>query len=173
MAGTWRIAGLWVAGALACHAGPLSEVEITQDPVQNGSQITTVRMTPGETRLLDTLVFDCVYHQDFVSRTSDQSPSWVNHEPAVFTVRRKEVKLVEELDVNVSFRVPVAMERLVEMYGPTAFKAGTPVTVSRIRISALVKGVVLWRYEFDAKGLYRNPAQAGGDGAASGAGGGA
>ena len=145
--------------ALCCvltgQAGPLTEVEITPDPVQNGSQIFTLRMTPGETRTIDTLVFECVYHQEFVPRTSDQSSSKIAHEPEVFTVRRKDVKMIEELDVNISFRVPISLARLTEMYGTTAFNPAIPVTVSRIRVSAVVKGDVIWRYEFDAKGLHK------------------
>lgn len=157
----------WIIGVLACLAfkglaGPLTEVEITPDPVQNGSQIFTLRMTPGETRTYDVLVFDCVYHQEFVPKTSDRTDRKKAHEPQAFTVRRRDVKMVEELDVNISFRVPIALDRLKEMYGPNAFDPEHPVTISRIKISAMNSGVVVWWYEFDAKGLHR-PVETGGE----------
>ena len=157
----------WFIGVMAClaitgKAEPLTEVEIIPDPVQNGSQIFTLRMTPGETRTYDTLVLDCVYHQEFVPKTSDRTDQKKMHEPQVFTVRRRDVKMVDELDVNISFRVPVDLGRLKEMYGPTVFDPDHPVTISRIKISAMNSGVVVWWYEFEARGLHR-PAQTGGE----------
>lgn len=141
--------------ALGCQAGPLTEVEITPDPVQNGSQIFTVRMTPGETRTYELLTFDCIYHQEFIPRTSDPKTQKKVHEPEVFTVRRKDVKMVEELDVNISFRVPLDLAKLQEMYGLNAFNPEHPITVSRMRISAIKSGVVVWWYEFEADGLHK------------------
>ena len=161
MHGKWMLAGCYLGWALTGWAGPLTEVEITPDPVQNGTQIITLRMTPGETETLDLLVFDCVYHQEFVAQTSDQDSRKKVHEPEVFTVRRKDVKMVEELDVNISFRVPVDMAKLSEMYGSTAFNPKYPVTISRIKVSAVRGGVVVWWYEFDAKGLYKPTATGG------------
>ncbi len=151
------LAWSWVLG---CQAGPLTEVEITPDPVQNGSQVMTLRMTPGETQTYDVLVFDCIYHQQFIPKTSDQNARAKAHEPEVFTVRRKDVKMVEELDVNISFRVPLDLAKLKEMYGPLAFNPDYPVTISRIKISAMKNGIVVWWYEFDAKGTH-TPTQTG------------
>lgn len=151
---SWLVA-LLVGIAMPGYAGPLTEVEITPDPVRNGSQVLTVRMTPGETCTYDSLVFDCVYHQEFVPRTSDNGKTLKVHEPEVFTVRRRDVKMVEELDVNISFKVPVDPARLKEMYGPNAFNPDVPVTISRIRISAMKNGAVAWWYEFEARGLHK------------------
>jgi hypothetical protein len=155
MVGRKLVAAFLLAWALNGQAGPLSEVEITADPVQNGTQIFTLRMTPGEAGVYDLLVFDCTYHQEFVPETSDQGSRKKVHEPEVFTVRRRDVKLVEELDLNVSFRVPIDKARLVEIYGETAFDPKFPVTVSRIRVSAMKAGVVVWWYEFPARGLFK------------------
>jgi len=155
MFGKWMVTGCLLGWALGSHAGPLSEVEITPDPVQNGSQIFTFRMTPGETKTYDLLIFDCIYHQEFVPKTSDQVTRKKVHEPEVFTVRRRDVKMIEELDVNISFRVPVDMAKLIEIYGSTAFDPKYPVTVSRIKISAVNGGVVVWWYEFESKGLFK------------------
>lgn len=162
MSGKQWIIGILTCLAFKCLAGPLTEVEITPDPVQNGSQILTFRMTPGETRTYDVLVFDCVYHQEFVPKTSDRTDQKKVHEPQAFTVRRRDVKMVEDLDVNISFRVPVDLDRLKEIYGPTAFDPEHPVTISRVKISAMVSGVVVWWYEFEAKGVHR-PTETGGE----------
>lgn len=162
----WLFFGIAVCAA-ACQAGPLTEVEITPDPVQNGSQIFTLRMTPGETRDYEALVFDCVYHQEFVPRTSEPSARKKVYEPEVFTVRRRDVKMVEELDVNISFRVPMDLAKLKEMYGDKVFDPAYPVTISRIKVSALKSGVVVWWYEFDAHGLH-HPTKTGAEQAEAG-----
>ena len=156
-AARFRMGGMiaLVAAALRVAASPLAEVEITPDPVQNGSQIITVRMTPGESKTYDLLVFDCIYHQEFVPDTSDRTTRAKAHEPEVFTIRRRDVKMVEELDVNISFRVPLDLARLKEMYGETAFDPKYPVTVSRLRVTAMLGDAVAWRYEFPAKGTHK------------------
>lgn len=143
---------------LACGAcaEPVREVEITSNPPENGQQILNVRITPGQTVTYEKITIDCVLHQEFPSESTHKNREIKIHEPAVFTHRRKDVKMVEELDVNISFRVPVGMNRLMEIYGMTAFNTNYPVTVSRMIISATSKGGS-WSYEIPASGAHKPP----------------
>jgi hypothetical protein len=138
--------------ACASLAEPVREVEVTPDPVRDGQQTFDVCLTPGETRTYDKLTIDCVLHQEFPKATTDQQAGTQVHEPAVFTYRRREVKMVEELDVHISFKVPMSFERLKEIYGATTFNTNYPVTVSRLVVTALVKDVKVWSFEVKAEG---------------------
>ena len=140
--------------ALTSLAEPVREVTIVPDPVQNGIQVFDVCLTPGETQTYDKLTFDCVLHQEFPQSTTEKRNGIQVHEPAVFTYRRNEVKMVEDLDVHVSFRVPVSIERLREIYGATTFNVNFPVSVPRMKISALVNNIVIWSFEVKAEGRH-------------------
>ena len=144
----------FLTAAFTTLAGPLTEVEITPDPVRDGQQTFDVRLTPGETRTYDKLTFDCVLHQEFPKTTTDQRSGTQIHEPAVFTYRRRDVKMVEELDVHISFQIPISLERLTEIYGATTFNTNYPVTVSRMTISAAQKNDTVWSFEFKAGGVF-------------------
>ena len=157
-----RLTALWVAIVLlsgwASAGDPIfREVEITSDPPENGKQIFTIRMTPATTQNYDKLTVDCTYHQEFSSQATDRTGENRTNEPAFFTYRRKEFKIVDELDCYVSFRVPVAMNMLTEIYGLTAFNTNAPVSVSRLRITAFQKDTPSWSFVLPSSGLHKNP----------------
>ena len=146
--------------ALFCLVGHapgdwIREVEIASEPARNGQKDFTVRILPARTHRCETLVFECVYHQEF---------PWVNargkeyvkiHEPVRFAYRRKGVKFVNDLDKYVSFRVPVSLARLQTMYGDKVFNAEHPVTVARMKISVLAgEDEVAWSRELPAEGKH-------------------
>lgn len=137
-------------------AEPVREIEITAVPPENGQQILNVRFTPGQTVTYDKITLDCVLHQEFPSDATHKPKEQKVHEPVVFTYRRKDVKMVEELDVHISFRVPVGMDRLMDIYGLTAFNTNYPVTVSRVVITASAKEGA-WSCEIPATGIHRPP----------------
>ena len=134
-------------------AGPVREFEITPDPVQGDQQVFTVRITPGETRVYDKMLFECIYHQEFASQTTEAQGSKVIHEPESFTYRRRDVKLVDDLDTHISFRVPISRAKLTEMFGPTAFNTNAPVTIAHMVISAFTAEGKAWSYDLKAEGL--------------------
>jgi hypothetical protein len=145
----------WIAAlALVAGAGPLREVEITPDPEDNGQQVFTVRLKPGETRTYDLITFACVYHQEFIRQSTDAGGTKGVNEPATFTYRRKAVKLVDDLDTHVSFRVPMGIQKLQDMYGQTTFQTNAPITIARITITASTPEGKAWSFELAASGLH-------------------
>ena len=146
-----------VAFPIGMNADPLREIEISADAPEHGQQVFTVRMTPGETVACDKLTFECVFHQEYPDQTSDQKKGIETRDPATFVYRRKDIKLVDDLDSFVSFRVPISMQRLVDIYGATAFNTNAPVTVSKMFITAVVEDKPIWTYEVEAKGLHKPP----------------
>jgi hypothetical protein len=152
---------LWLGTlAIAACAGPVREIEVTSDPEENGQQVFTVRLKPGETRAYDALTFACAYHQEFVRQTTDAEGTKGANEPAVFTYRRKDVRLVDDLDTHVSFRVPVGLKKLQDMYGETAFHPTAPITIARITITASPATGKGWRCTVPATGLHTFPPSA-------------
>jgi hypothetical protein len=152
-------AAAWMAAAALllpsrAWADGVKEVEISSDPPEDGEQVFTVRIRPSKNRVYEKIVFDCFLHQEFQWENERQSVTNKVHEPAVYTYRRKDVKLVEDLDCFVSFRVPVGMERLRDIYGVTAFNTNAPVTVSRMKITGYKKDASVWRVEVPANGLH-------------------
>lgn len=146
---------LCLTGALA---DPVREIEITATPPRDGQLIMDVRLTPGQTAHYDKMTFDCVLRQEFPSEATHGNREKAVHEPASFTYRRKDVKMVEDLDTHISFKVPVGIDRLVEMYGLTTFNTNFPVTVSRVVISAASKAFS-WSYDIPASGVHKPPFQ--------------
>jgi hypothetical protein len=138
------------------HAEPVREIEITSIPPDNGQQLFTVRFTPNETLLYDKVTFECVLRQEFAEETTHQNKGTKIHEPANFTYTRKDVKMVEDLDNFISFRIPVSHPRLQDIFGPTAFNTNHPVTVARMTISASGKQAT-WSCEIPASGISRPP----------------
>lgn len=139
------------------NAGPVSEIEVTPDPVKNGTQIFTVRFAPGETRTYDMLAFDCTYRQEFPNPSSHQSAGPKIIEPAVFTYRTRDVKMVDSLDCNISFRVPRDIHKLQEIYGEHLFNTNYPAVISRIKVTAFEKEAALWSYTLKPQGLHEFP----------------
>lgn len=150
----WAIAGFCAVGALAA---PIRVVQVTQEPPAGGQQIISLRMTPSENMECSKVVFDCYYHQEFPWETKEptkQTNETRVHEPVVFTYRRKDVKLVEDLDCCIDFRVPIAMDKLVEIHGTTTFATNYPVAVKRLRVTGYVKDQQAWAFEVPAEGTH-------------------
>jgi hypothetical protein len=135
-------------------AADIAEVEITSDPPEGGQQIFTVRLRPGKTQTMDKVLFECTLHQEFTAA----APGSTNIEKrviesSVFSYRRRDVKLTEDLDCFISFRVPVSLARIKEIFGDTAYETKAPITVSKMHISGLDKAdTCLWRFETEARG---------------------
>lgn len=144
---------LCITGALA---DPVREIEITSTPPRDGQLIMDVRLTPGQTAQYEKLTFECVLRQEFPSEATHRKRELNIHEPAAFTYRRKDVKMVEDLDTHINFKVPISFDRLVEIYGQTTFNTNFPVTVSRVVISAMSKALS-WSYDIPANGVHRPP----------------
>jgi hypothetical protein len=62
--------------------------------------------------------------------------------------------MVEELDLNLSFRAPVSYARLAEAYGASTFRTNAPVVIDRLRISGERGEARLWQQELKAPGKY-------------------
>lgn len=136
-------------------ADPVREIEITPDPAAGSQQIFNIRIKPGETRFYDRMTFDCTYRQEFVSQATDTPGAKVVNEQYSYTYRAREIKLVDDLDKNIAFRVPVGLPKLKEMFGLTAFTTNSPVTVSQIRITAFTAEGKAWSYDLKAEGLHK------------------
>lgn len=137
-------------------ADPVREIEITSTPPKDGLLIVDVRITPGQTAQYERMTFDCVLRQEFPSEATHLKRETKVHEPAFFTYRRKDIKMVEDLDTHISFKVPVSIGRLMEIYGITTFNTNFPVSVSRIVISASSK-TLSWTYDIPANGVHKPP----------------
>ena len=148
---------LFLISSNLVHAHPFSEVEVTPDPVKNGQQIFTLRFTPAETYSYEKIVFDCTYHQEFPSQSSHQPTGIKIIEPGVFSYRARDVKMVDSLDCNISFRVPMDVNKLIETYGEHSFKTNFPVVLSKIKVTAFDKETVLWSYDLKPEGLQEFP----------------
>jgi hypothetical protein len=149
------ILALSLAMPALVFAEGVSEIEITPDPPENGKQIFTVRLRPDVTRTYEKIVFECVYQQQFAWDSTNEATRVRVHEPEVFTYPRKDVKLVDDLDHFISFRVPIGMDKLIAIYGLTAFKTNVPVRVARMRITAIADRAPAWSHEVEAKGLHQ------------------
>jgi hypothetical protein len=143
-----------LAGRLVLGSEPVREIEITRDPEVRGKTIYTVRMMPSETRSYDAITFECVYHQEFPWIDTRGRKSMKVHEPVTFTHRRADIKLVNDLDAYVNFRVPTSREQLDRIYGPKVFNKEHPVTVARIKMTAVSKGEKVWSYDLEAPGKH-------------------
>ncbi len=155
---------LWLAVTEIVGAGPINEIEITPDPLKNGQQVFTFRFNSGETLTYAKITFDCTYRQSFPSQTSDQPSGTKVIEPAVFTYRAKDVKMVENLDCHVSFRVPMDIHKLQEIYGDHTFNTNYPAIVSKIKVTALKQETVLWSFDLTPEGLHQFAANESGGG---------
>lgn len=152
----WLILLVCFSIRIAC-AGPVSEIEVTPDPLKNGSQIFTIRFIPAETRTYEKLNFDCTYRQEYPNLSSHQPTGNKVVEPAAFSYRIRDVKMVDSLDCNISFRVPVDVQKLQEIYGEHLFNTNYPAVVSKIKVTAYEKETVLWSYDLKPEGLQEFP----------------
>ena len=81
-------------------------------------------------------------------------------EPVVFVYRRSSVKMVADLDFNLSFRAPVSYARLAEAFGADTFRTNAPIFIDRLRIIAERGEARLWEQELKVPGKYDIPARA-------------
>jgi hypothetical protein len=153
-----RLLALLVYGgaaiAVQAQTNWVREIEITSEPEAGGQQDFNVRITPARTHACSNIEFECVYRQVFPWTDAAGRKSRKIHEPVVFTYRRPDVKAVNDLDLNISFRVPVSLDRLGIIYGPKVFNGGFPVAVDRMRISGRAPDGVLWSCEVKASGKH-------------------
>lgn len=152
----WYILLAFICCRLAI-AAPVSEIEVTPDPLKNGSQIFTIRFIPADTRTYEKLVFECTYRQEYPNLSSHQPAGNKVVEPAVFAYRTRDVKMVDSLDCNISFRVPIDVQKLQEIYGEHLFNTNYPAVVSKIKVTAFEKETALWTYELKPSGLQEFP----------------
>lgn len=125
----------------------LKNAEITIDPPEKHLQVVTVRLLPGVTRNYTMLSFDCIYRQEYPWTNSAGRVLKRVTEPIHFTYERPNVKLTDDLDAYVSFKMPIGTEMLRERFGKTTFRENVPVTVPRIRVVARDEFAQVWVYE--------------------------
>ncbi len=141
---------------IAATAAPykILELNIVREEEGTGKTIFTVHMLPGETKKFDKIEYIVVYHQDFPFEDSRGNKYHKIHEPAKFKYTRRDVKLVEDLDNYVNFRVPTSRERLRIIYGQFAFHAKYPITEPRMIIRAYEDGEIAWEQEIRTDKAY-------------------
>lgn len=137
-----------LATAICGLAAPVKEWEIKLDeaPV-SGKQVVSCRFTPGETKDYDVLIFECVLRQEYVKKDSSGKERKRTVEPATFTYREQSVRMIEALDKHISFWVPVGVEQVREAFGDTLFVADAPVTIAKIKVTAMSGGDPVWSLE--------------------------
>lgn len=135
-----------VAGVQVTSAGWFREIEVTSEAEAEGKQDITVRLRPDTTHHCDVIEFECVYRQEFPWEDARGKKYTKVHEPVSFIYRRADVKLVNDLDCYISFRVPVDRKDLEARYGNTVFNKQCPITISRVKITGKVNGQTLWTY---------------------------
>lgn len=142
------LAACLAAAATSTHAGeaPVTNVSITLDPPDAGKQVVTVRLTPTETRQYSQFVFDCRLRQEFDWPGNKGQTIRRTIEPVTFTYRRPDVKMVDGLDLHISFFVPVDIAELRTRYGRSTFVTNAPVTVSRVTVTAHSDEGPIWSF---------------------------
>ena len=136
-----------LAGAAGGSRPGVRQVWISVDPPRNGQQVLTVRMAPSVTSDYEMLLFRCSLHQEFAWRGTDGKETIRKIDPATFEYRERDVKMVQDLDKYVSFRVPVDLDELRRAYGRTTFATNAPVTISRVKVTAMAGGNDAWSFE--------------------------
>ncbi len=130
----------------------LESAEVTLGPVERGHQTVSVRLSPGVTRSYDRLRIECVYRQQFEWTDSAGKVRTRVHEPVRFAHERETVRLTQDLDLHVSFRMPIDVHLLRERYGTSTFRPDVAVQVPRVRLLALEGGKTLWAYDVPTSG---------------------
>lgn len=133
----------------------LQEIEITSEPERKGKKDFTVRILPGKTHDCDKIIFECIYHQEFPWEDARGRKYTKIHEPVTFKYRRRDIKLVDDLDTYVSFRVPISMKRLATAHGRKVFNKNYPVSVARLKIKAVSGNQTRWSHELKATGVHK------------------
>ncbi len=151
------LSALSAVAAVPASAPGVREWSVTTEPPVRGKSLVTVRMTPSVTQDYDALVFDCTLRQEYTRTGSDGAAHKRVVEPAVFTYRETDARMVEDLDKHVSFRVPVGLDDVRNAFGDTLFVDEAPVTISHITIKAMKGDQVVWQVESPPSGTHAPP----------------
>lgn len=135
----------------------LKTVKITIEPPEDGQRILNLRFTPNKTVEYDVLLIECVYRQQFPWQDENGKPLTKTIEPVAFVYRRAAVKMVADLDLNLSFRAPVSYTRLAEAFGADTFRTNAPIYIDRLRIIAERGEARLWEQELKVPGTHDIP----------------
>jgi len=147
----------WLLSAAVAWAGKtnwLREVEIKVDPEEDGKKIYSFRFMPDRTLKYDFIEFECFYRQEFPWEDVRGRKYTKIHEPVTFTYRCKNIRLVNDLDAYIHFRVPTSRKRLVKIHGEKAFNKEAPITVNRFRITGKAGKKVIWNLVLAAGGKF-------------------
>lgn len=136
----------------------LRTVKITIEAPDDGQQILNLCFTPNKTAEYDQLQIECVYHQQFPWQDERGKSVVKILEPVVFVYRRPSVKMVADLDFNMSFRAPVSYARLSAAFGADTFTTNAPIVIDRLRIIAERGEARLWEQELRVPGKHVIPA---------------
>jgi hypothetical protein len=137
------LAGSWVR-----------EMDVRSEPESQGQKVYMVRFTPEKTTVYDEISFECVYRQEMPWEDIRGRKYTKILEPVTFIFRRSTVSFVNELDADINFKVPVSYARLSEKFGLTVFNKAYPITINRIRISAVSGGAPAWQVELTGEGRF-------------------
>ncbi len=129
-------------------------LDITTEPEDTGKVIYTVMITPGRTDTIELLTFECTYQQTFPFEDSTGRKVNKIHEPVSFTYKTRNIKLVNELDAYINFRVPLKLELLKPIYGEKTFNENFPVRISTIKITAKNGDNILWEHTVPGGGRF-------------------
>jgi hypothetical protein len=130
------------------------ELKVTREDEDTGKSIFTIRTLPGKTVVYDKIDYKITYHQEFDFEDSRGNKYHKIHEPAVFKYSAKNVKMVEDLDNYINFRVPVSRERLKVIYGTLTFHPKYPISIPQIEITAFFKKKLVWKYTVKVNEIY-------------------
>jgi len=137
------LAGSWVR-----------EMEIKSEPESQGQKVCMVRFTPEKTVVYDEISFECVYRQEMPWEDIRGRKYTKTIEPVTFIFRRSSVAFVNELDADINFKVPVSYARLSEKFGLTVFNKAYPISINRIKITAVSAGAPAWQVELTGEGKF-------------------
>ncbi|MEI6210318.1 MAG: hypothetical protein WCR06_01705 [bacterium] len=132
----------------------LRTVKIAIEPLDDGQRILNLRFTPNKTVEYDMLLIECVYRQSLPWQDEQGRTTYKILEPVNFVYRRPSVKMVADLDINMSFRVPLSHARLADAFGTDTFKTNFPIVIDRLRIIAERGEARLWEQELQVPGTY-------------------
>lgn len=137
---------LLMALDIVADVSKIKELDITREDEDTGKSIFSVHILPGETKKFDKIEYILTYHQEFPFEDSRGGKYQKIHDPAEFKYTRAKVKLVEDLDHYVNFRVPVSRDRLKIIYGILTFHPKYPITIPEIKIQAFDDGELAWEH---------------------------
>lgn len=133
-----------LVGAAATSQAGVKLLEVTADPPRDGIVQYTCRFAPTETVDYDRLEFEMLYRQDITLPLPGGGTTNRVHEPVWFKYVERNPRLVADLDKYISFRVPLDLDKLRQTYGRKAFQVDSPVSISRIQITAYHLGQRVW-----------------------------